>query len=76
MLDGRDPLRLQEESPHLTQRIVWERENRRAREMEELAHEMDEELARELGDPSDASVHHESSNGSEAKDSLHQPGTR
>lgn len=74
MLDCRDPLRLQEESPHLTQRIVWERENRRAREMEELAHEMDEELARELGDPSD--VHHESSNGSEAKDSLHQPGTR
>lgn len=48
MLDGHDPPRLQAESPHLTQRVVWEREKRQTQEMEELARDMDEELAQDL----------------------------
>jgi hypothetical protein len=47
MLDGQDPRRLQTESTHLTQQVVWERDTRRAREMEELTRELDEELAQE-----------------------------
>jgi hypothetical protein len=47
MLNGQDPRRLQVESTHLTQQVVWEREARRAREMEELSNELDEELAQE-----------------------------